>query len=352
MGDLAQAGHVSLRSITAYLNRQKTPSFEVVERFAAALHFPTAFFYRNTPEEPPSEGTSFRALTSMTAKLQNQALAAGALAIELSDWIEARFRLPAPNVPRLDDVDPETAAAMVRAEWGLGERPIRNVIHRLEANGIRIFSLAEETRSVDAFSFWRGDRPFIFLNTMKSAERSRTDAAHELGHLVLHWRSSARGKAAEEEAKAFGSAFLMPRGSVIASVPKGAHLSQIIAAKRRWGVAAAALTYRLHKLRMLTDWQYRRLFTEISRSGFRTVEPETGERETSQALAKVFAALKEEGKTTADVASELDLYVDELNCLLFGLTRPPLALTPSSGAAKDPAPKAGPSRPPQLRLVF
>ncbi|NTZ43826.1 ImmA/IrrE family metallo-endopeptidase [Altererythrobacter sp. SALINAS58] len=40
---------------------------------------------------------------------------------------------------------------------------------------------------VEAFSFWSGFRPFVFLDSDKtSGARERFDAAHELGHLVLH----------------------------------------------------------------------------------------------------------------------------------------------------------------------
>ena len=68
----------------------------------------------------------------------------------------------------------------IRSMWGIGERPIRNTIHLLELHGVRVFALAAETAVVDAYSFWRNDVPYILLNTGKSAERSRMDAAHEL----------------------------------------------------------------------------------------------------------------------------------------------------------------------------
>ncbi|MEK2654790.1 ImmA/IrrE family metallo-endopeptidase [Pseudomonas aeruginosa] len=55
--------------------------------------------------------------------------------------------------------------------------------------------MAEETSQVNAFSCWRrGVTPFVFLNTQKSAEASRFDAAHELGHLVLHRHGENKGK--------------------------------------------------------------------------------------------------------------------------------------------------------------
>ncbi|NVZ67186.1 ImmA/IrrE family metallo-endopeptidase, partial [Pseudomonas gingeri] len=105
----------------------------------------------------------------------------GAIAFRVNHWIEERFNLPSAGLPDLSDLGPEEAAATLRRVWGLGNAPIPNMIHLLESKGIRVFSLAEETREVDAFCTWYEGKPFIFLNTIKSAERSRFDAAHELG---------------------------------------------------------------------------------------------------------------------------------------------------------------------------
>src|ERR1700693_4393291 len=83
-----------------------------------------------------------------------------------------------------------------------------------------LFSLAENTRNVDAFSCWRNGEPYVFLNTFKSTEHSRFDAAHELAHLVLHKHGGPnQGRAAELEAHAFASSFLMPRDDVLATIP-------------------------------------------------------------------------------------------------------------------------------------
>jgi Zn-dependent peptidase ImmA (M78 family) len=54
------------------------------------------------------------------------------------------------------------------------------------------------------------------LNTFKSAERSRFDAAHELAHLVLHIHGmTSGGRDIEREADMFASAFLINRGDLI-----------------------------------------------------------------------------------------------------------------------------------------
>jgi Zn-dependent peptidase ImmA (M78 family)/DNA-binding XRE family transcriptional regulator len=342
---LAQRAGISTRSLTAYERGEKEPGALTVASLATALSFPVRFFAGDDLDGPPLGASSFRALSTLTARQRDQALGSASLALRLSDWIAARFNLPEPDVPRLRAVDPETAASAVRAAWGLGERPAPNMVHLLEAHGVRVFSLAEECKEVDAFSFWRGPTPYIFLNTMKSAERSRMDAAHELGHLVLHWRGGPQGREQEKEAQAFGSAFLMPRGSVLANAPRGARLDQLVKAKRRWKVALANLVYRMHSLGLLTDWQYRTLFVEIGRKGYRKKEPRAIERETSQVLGKVFRSLKDEGITKQRIAQELALPTEEITKVVFGLVLTSLA---GEGEREE---QPQPEQRPALRLV-
>ena len=45
------------------------------------------------------------------------------------------------------------------------------------------------------------------------------------------------------------------------------------------------------------------------------------DRETSQVWSKVFAALREDGVTKADVAADLRLPVREIDALVFGLVK-------------------------------
>ena len=319
--ELAEKAGISVRSLTAYEAELQEPTPLTLARLADALGFPVEFFHRPPISAPSLEGASFRALKRMTASQRDQAVSAGAFAVELSEWIDSRFHLPsAESLPRYRGVDAETAAQAVREEWGLGQRSVRNMIHLLEAHGVRVFSLAEESRDVDAFSTWRHDVPYIFLNTMKSPEHSRMDAAHELGHLVLHSADEPlRGRDEERDANAFGAAFLMPEGSIYSEAPRGGRVDDLVTAKRKWGVSVAALAYRLHKLHLLTDWQFRSAFIEISARGYRTNEPSSIPGETSQVLDKVFRALGEEGITRADVAQELALPLDEIQKLVFGL---------------------------------
>ena len=342
---LAQAAGLTDRSILLFESGELQPGELTLPALADALGFPPSFFTAPDLEEVPQDAASFRALSKMTAAQRNAALAAGSFALGLNDWISERFRLPDPNVPKLGPgVDPETAAEVVRAEWSLGETPIKNMLHLLEAHGVRVFSLAEESREVDAFSFWRASQPFIFLNTQKSAEHSRMDAAHELGHLVLHWHHGApQGREVEQEAQAFASAFLMPRASVLASAPRFMTLPDVMAYKRRWRVSAMALVYRLHKLGLLSEWQYRSFNVEMSKRGYRTHEPHSIARETSQVLNKVFNALRKEGVGKDRIADALNIYPRDLDALVFGL-----AMLPVSGNGESHGPSG---RGPTLRVV-
>lgn len=305
--------------VAFYESGEKPPSDETLENIARLLKFPIEFFEGDDLEEIKPEEVSFRALSSLLARQRDAALSAGSLALELNRWIERRFTLPAVNLPNLRHFEPEAAAMALRAEWGIGERHIKNMVHLLEAHGVRVFSLCEYHREVDAYSFWRAQIPFVFLNTMKTPEHSRYDAAHELGHLVLHRHGAQGGREAEYQANAFASAFLMPRASVIAHAPRYPKLDYVLNLREIWGVSAAALVRRLHEVKMLSDWSYRALSIEIGKRGLRTDEDTGSQRETSQVLQKVFVQLREEGVTKADVARELQIHTTELDALIFGL---------------------------------
>lgn len=306
------------RSVVGYESGDLVPPDKTIAELALALSFPKDFFFAPDAVEPDRNVVSFRALSSMTAGRIGSVLAAGSLAFELSDWLDARFDLPRPQVPTCREA-PEAAAQYLRNVWGLGEQPIRNMVHLLESKGIRVFSLAEESKDIDAFSLWRGETPYVFLNTFKSAERGRFDAAHELGHLVLHRHGGPKGREAERDADRFASEFLMPRSSVLAAAPAVLGIERCIRLKRIWQVSVAAMVSRLHQLDLISEWQYRSLFIEMGQRGFRTSEPESIARETSQVLGKVFSALRAEGVGHREIATALRIHADDLNALVFGL---------------------------------
>jgi len=321
---LADLAGLSAMTITRIENEQNIPDDATVNRLANALKYPAKFFYEQDPDELDTSAVSFRSLSKMSTKERDAALAAGSIGLRISDWLETQFDLPNANLVDLSyETSPEAAAGALRAHWGIGERPIGNMLGLLEVNGIRVFSLSEANKSVDAFSFWRDDRPFIFLNTYKTAEHSVFDSGHELGHLILHKHAGTqKSRLIEREANQFSSAFLMPENDVRSRMPKFITVDLIIKAKSRWRVSALALTHRLHMLELLTDWQYKSACIELARRGYRTGEPVGIQRESSAVWKKVLANLWKEKKTKKEIAAELNLPTDELEGLIWGLAGP------------------------------
>lgn len=317
---LAEAASISPVTLSRITNGQQIADESTVDALIGALGFPREFFFQDDVDAIDSTAASFRSLTAITAREREAALAAGSLAFEMADWVAERYNLPDAEILDLSqERDPAAAARAVRQSWAIGERPIASMVKLLEAKGVRVFSLAENTKNVDAFSCWRNGIPYVFLNTFKTAERSRFDAAHELAHLVLHKHGGPQqGRQAEWEAQRFASAFLMPEDDVRASLPRVSNLQQIVKAKSRWGVSASALAYRLHKLGMLTDWQYRTFAIQINRN-YGTSEPNGLPPERSSVWHAVLTDLWKTGMSRNQLASVLKLPHDEVENLLFGL---------------------------------
>ncbi len=319
--EFAEKLGVDRKTLHRVYSDEHEASEELLDALTGLSGYPREFFYRSVPVLPDSQGVSFRSLRSLTARSREAALAAAGLAFELDDWVRVRAELPSHDLPQFARHAPREAAAALRSRWGIGVRPIGNMINVLESHGVRVFSLVEETRHLDAYACWRDDAPYVFLNTCKTGEHSRFDAAHELGHLVMHRHSGTSKRDAESEANTFASEFLMPQADLIASANRVQTFSDLITTKRRWGVSAAALNYALNKLGTIRDWQYTQNCIEISRFG-RAREPDPMQHETSQIWAKVLTAFWQRGVTLNRIAAELHVPEAELTKLLFNVAAP------------------------------
>ena len=287
----------------------------------------------------------FRALRRATAGQLNASRATASIGAEFYDWLASKFTLPQVNLPDLDDHGPEIAATALRALWGRGEEALPNLIQLSESHGVRVMSLPPAAKTVDAFSFWLDGRPYVFLSTEKSAERSRFDLAHELGHLVMHSRhvspTEASTREIEREADAFASALLMPRRAVLPVAGREPALPQILALRSHFRVSAMAMTRRLHDVGRLSDWGYRQNCVQLAQRGYRSGEPGGIDRERSRVFDTVFPLLRKQGFSLADAGRELGLQPTSIQELTFGQVLVPIP----GGAAPTQADRA------PLRLV-
>ena len=317
LAEFAKVSQVTLTRIETGSTTEPEP--ETIAAIAKVLAYPVGFFYEDDCEELKTESVSFRSLSAMTARQRESALAGGRIAFLLDDWVAERFNLPATDLLDLRDETPAAAAAALRNHWGIGSKPVPQMTSLLEAKGVRVFSLSEDNKNVDAFSCWRGVTPYMFLNTFKSAERSRFDAAHELAHLVLHRHGASKSHDVEREADQFAAAFLVPKEDLICHLPKVVSISQLIAAKERWGISVSALARNAFEAGLVSDWHYRDLCKTISAMGYRSHEPNSRKREGSLLWKKVFESLWKDGMTKDLVARALHLPSDEIEAMLDGL---------------------------------
>ena len=80
-----------------------------------------------------------------------------------------------------------------------------------------------------------------------------------------------------------------------------------------------ALVYRLNKLSLITEWQYRTFCIQLNRA-HGSSEPEGLPPERSSVWQMVLRDLWKRGTTKSHVAAQLHVPHDEVENLLFGLT--------------------------------
>lgn len=313
--DLAGAVNVTAQMVTFYEDGRHTPEVATARQIAEVLDFPLAFFYGDEVDAIPLDAISFRSRRAMTAKVRDKTTASGEVAASIvSPALARRFRLPLPALPDLHGETPEAAAQALRAQWGLGQAPVTNVVHLLESMGVQIYWFKEESPFVDAVSFWRDVQPFVLLSQRdRGGERARFDLSHELGHLVLHRRvENLDGQQIENEADRFASSFLMPADQFRAECPKFPTLNQLLNMKERWKVSLQAMVRRCRDTGVLSQWQYECAFRQISTNGWRVQEPGKLNWETSAIHKQVMDRLVDKRVYPEDLARDVHLTVDEL----------------------------------------
>jgi len=343
--ELARVLGVTPRSITRYESGEAPR--DAAQSLSQTLGFPVEFF--TAPDAPEIEvGTvSFRAARRATARHRGAAVAAGSIGIEIDRWISQRFALPAVDVPTHPGEYPRLAARLVRAEWGLGTRPLPNAVQLTESRGVRVYTLPPIAEEVDAYSAWHDDKPFVFLARRRSPEGMRFDVAHELGHLVLHPAATCDDAAQEREANEFASEFLIPRDAIPEYLRTNPSIAELLQVRDQFKVSAMALAYATHGAGRMTDWAYRNTCIELTGRGFRRGEP--GGMPAHE-MSRVFPQiLGPQGTVTArQIAADLRVPVEEVRALTFSVELG--AAAPGTDAPATAASTTS-GRPQQLRLV-
>jgi Zn-dependent peptidase ImmA (M78 family)/DNA-binding XRE family transcriptional regulator len=243
------------------------PSQEYLETIARRTGFTVSFFSKGETPEFPFGSILYRAQAAVKKAARAKAHALAHLGFELAVALSARLRKIPVNIPKVTDESPENAAQITRASLGLSPNtPVKELLARLERNGVLVFSLPTEVDGFDGFSVWAGQdpiRPIIVLIGGKTAYREVFTSAEELGHLVMHSPLRVTASEADKEARAFAQEFLLPAEAMQNEMQPPITLTSLAALKPRWGVSIAFLAKRADSLGLITPNQYRYLIQQM-----------------------------------------------------------------------------------------
>lgn len=274
--ELARRVGVSQSLVAQIESGYMQPSTEVLEAIALQVGFPPSFFRREGSTTFPEGSLLFRARKSITAGQRAQAHQFAKTIFEGVERMAEKLDSPPVRLPR-NLADPEEAATDARAALGLPpDKPIRNLTNAVEKGGVLVIALPIGLDKRDAYSLWAGDRgqkPVIVVSGETSGDRLRFSVAHELGHLILHREHGSSEKAMEDEANRFAREFLLPEEPIRHELIPPITLSGLAQLKPRWRVSIQSLIVRARSLDIVTERQYKYLFTKLSKLGWRTQEP-------------------------------------------------------------------------------
>lgn len=331
--ELARQVGVTAAAVSQYELGQARPPAAVLARLALALSMPLEFFAASFPMPATPGHAHFRSLRATSQAERDQAEAFGEVAWRVVEVINRYLRLPSLRLPHLELPEPARAedvrgaALAAREAFALGAGPVPHVVRLLEAYGVIVLDLPDVSERVDAFSHWYGPRPFVFLNPAKNDKaRSRMDAAHELGHLLLHHDAEPGDQILEREATAFASEFLVPSEVLADELPARLDFDRLQELKRRWGISLKALVYRGHELGVYREHSYRHGMSQLAQWGY--PEPgDLGPRERSSLLGKTVELLRQQEVGIESLAAAAGLPPSLARTVVDAATeRPPTVL--------------------------
>lgn len=338
MASLAEILGVTRQAVSLYEKEDQTPRPEVMDRIASVLNLPKHFFLL-PPQETLSNTVFFRSLSATTKtdriRAEHKLSWLKGIIAYLKDFIVFKevnfpdFNIETPMA--LSDDEIEEIATRCRRYWNITDNPISSIVMLLENNGAITTRCPLDCETQDAFSEWSlpDNSPYILLGSDKqSAVRSRFDASHELGHLVLHRHLSRSSfmnliehRHYEQQANRFAAAFLLPAKSFSRDV-LAPNLEVFRILKEKWKVSMAMMIERCWSLKMIDDEHRTRLWKSYRRK-YGSTEPldDTLPPETPKFLRRSIELLVEKVQSKEDILSAIPFSasdIEDLTCLPKG----------------------------------
>lgn len=279
-------------TISAYEADKITPTDDVLSQLSVVLGQPIEYFFKPLPRLKRN-AIFYRSMKASTKTARDKAEARLEMLREIHMFMQEYIEFPHVVFPDYPDIpeDPrdisfeliEKVAAWVRNQWGLGEKPIPNLIRLLESKGAIIAFDNLDESTLDALSEWGHPEkvPYFLLNReVESAVRLRLNLAHELGHMFLHRymdktlveRTGEMFDLIESQAFYFAGAFLMPMASIKPDLLL-INFDRLKLVKRKWKVSIAAILMRAKNLDMIDEEYSKKLWKSMAQKGWRRKEP-------------------------------------------------------------------------------
>ncbi|WP_185226251.1 XRE family transcriptional regulator [Chryseobacterium indologenes] len=287
---------------------------EMISELASVLNYKKEFFYKNH-EVYPLKHFYFRKNLGTTVinskKIESIINIFSSNIHDLTESINIEIDLPYVDIEK-EEMTPELLAERVRNYFNLPSGPIRNLVNILEKRGIVVhFFDFNKDLKVSGVSFITPDGiPLIIIDNNIPNSRKVFTIAHELGHLLMHYKGGVMGESRdlEKEANRFASEFLVPLKEIRHEL---FNLSdeKLFSLKSYWKVSIQSLIYKAEAAGLMTKDKYRRWVTKINYFGWKTQEPFEFDIETPTLLPKLFTLHFE----------DLEYSVEEVQDI-FGLT--------------------------------
>jgi len=343
--ELTQSGLADRMKITqGTLSKYETgllaPPEDVVREFANALAYPESFFFQGEQAYgfPPFH---FRKRKKLGQKAMNRIIAEMNIRrmhvkrLALSYERDSTGFIPEIDMDEYQGISKrrptiEDIAQHVREAWGVPRGPIENMVGLIERNGGIVVPCEFGTDLIDAMSQRIDGMPVLFfVNKAAPADRIRFTLAHELGHMILHTLSLSEDDTMEDQADAFAGAFLLPTDEIRPQLRR-IDLPHLANLKGYWKVSIAALMMRADRLDLITPYQRKVFWMDMSRAGYRKSEPNEPAAESPEAIGRMIRFHQRQlGYTNTDVSTLLYLLPSEFTRLYSGA----LATQPSTSAA-------------------
>lgn len=273
---LATRFPISHATVANYESGRTVPPLDVLAALAELYERPINWFLERGKG---LTGVQYRNLKSRVRMLDLHVFEA-----DVQRWIDAyvalerRLHRSLTNTMSMSfvkrDQPPDALSRDVRRELGISEQePISSVVEVLERFGIRVLENRTEVR-IDGLAAKYDGEYVVVLNPTVSNDRSRLNAAHELGH-VLYGDCEAEGaadKAMEQRAFEFASHLLLPN-SQLKKAFEGQSMVRLVQFKERFGISLAAMVFRAEKLGFIPKPTAKMLWIEFTRRGWKTNEP-------------------------------------------------------------------------------